>query len=121
MVLATIVKKVHIDEASSADQSPRCAVKDPLPPGVAKLVQKGYSLNSRFDPRKHKKGIFKGVVPINAEFSEAYHLIGVDQGQINISTTVRREAQLSRATRRTVSSALKSADAEKGSTCFTTD
>ncbi len=78
-------------------------------------------MNGLFDPREHSKGLFKGVVPIYGDFKEMYHLIGVGPGQINVATTVRQEAQLKPATRRTLRSVLQSADAEKGSTCFTTN
>ncbi len=67
-------------------------------------------MNGLSDPRKHKKGIFKSIIPVCSDFAETYKLIGVDPGQINVAKTVRKEALMSTATRRTVRSALKSAD-----------
>lgn len=113
VVPATIVKNVHSDEASCTEPSPPSAVKGPLPSGVAELVRKKYAMNGLFDTQEHSKGLLKGVVPIDADFAETYHFIGAEPGQINIATTVRQEALMSKGTWHLLTSALKSVVAEE--------
>ncbi len=99
VLLATVVKAER-DNAVAGEGAgaplPQCDVKDPLPSGVAKLREKGYAMNNVFDARKHRRGVFADVLPIPPSSRDSYHCIGVDPGQINIATVVRRQALLSR-------------------------